>query len=203
MQKKIPLLLAVILCLASSVLCMDLEYGIPQLLMAGPRVGLFSASHSSQVEATPLMGLQIEVPMMKFMKSDNEIIRSMGIGLQYLYESWPLNFTDYNNYVWKRNYSYSYLTFIGTYYYPGLKLQKLRPFCRLGLGFKTEKVSFAPGDPLNDGYRNAYNDTVNYKTGLCGSLSFGAKYFVVPNIAVIAEIGLGLSGLVIGADYCF
>jgi hypothetical protein len=177
----------------------------PRKMMIGPRLGLLSYytwvySGVADLKIVPPIGINFEIPLIKFMKTDNEFLKPVSLGGQFMYQSFSYSFNSYDwltyvnrTYTW--TFSYTSLSLQAVYYFD-VKSKNVHPYTKLNLGYTIYTADY-------DGYfDNYFGTTGRYSSpsAIGYNFSAGIKWLPVPNLAIVGEVGYGFSVFQIGVD---
>ena len=118
-----------------------------------------------------------------------DIPASLGFGGSFGYSTYKANWTYWN-------YKYTnYVIFASAFYHANvLKNDKLDTYAKFSLGYNGGSVKY-------DGAAGEDYTNRSYGGGLTTGSAVGARYFITPALAAVAEIGWGFGLLRLGLDF--
>ncbi len=174
-------------------------------IMVGPRLGLLPYSGLKfagleDITSTPPLGVNVEIPLCKVLKYDLDYIKALTFGVQLLYYSFsePGTLYDDMGFPTERTtfkFKYTSIDLTGCYYIDFGK-KTFKPFCKVNVGYLKYDTNYK----MPEGYMDTSN-TYTAPSAFEFGVTIGVKWFVIPKLAVSAELGYGISLFQFGVDY--
>ena len=163
-----------------AVLCIGASAQAPDLKFVGAKVGLIT-----YLDGGIPFGASFEMPL----KAVNPNLTG---GAQFMYQSWTTSYGFFD-----ATYSDMLISVFGAYYVDVLKMDKLKTYGKLHLGYRVESVTLKSTSPWFT------NGAVASGSEFLFAFNVGAKYMITSNFAGTVELGYGISVLQLGLEYGF